>query len=205
MATIKLTVLVIANFVNNGELNRLRVVCESMDAEEIRKKAMAAYFEAVTDEDEIADLDTLDAWEMAQVNEEKWDEDDCMIVGLIDGHPVSVTQSSENNLSFIISCFEFAKDAEKDAERPTYAPPALAYPYGLTEKTISTEGGHITIFMTGAEHVGRIKAVMIETPRGVMPVYKVSSFWEEFHGSHGTLDEAKAEMFKSYNEKVNKN
>lgn len=205
MATIKLTVLVIANFVNNGELNRLPIVCESMDADEIRKKAMAAYFEAVTDEDEIADLDTLDAWEMAQVNEGKWEDDDCMIVGLIDGHPVSVTCSGADDLPFIIRCFEFAKDAEKDAERPPIVPPAMAYPYGLTEKTISTEGGHITIFMTGAAHVGRIKAVMIETPRGVMPVYMVSSFWEEFHGSHGTLDEAKAEIFKSYNEKVNKN
>lgn len=77
----KLTVLVQAWNVNGGELNNLAITADPHNPSDITEKAIAAYFDAVVDVDEQDDYDAAKAWE----------EDDCQVVGIIDGHPTMVT------------------------------------------------------------------------------------------------------------------
>lgn len=77
----KLTVLVQAWNVNGGELNNLAIEADRYNSLDVLQEAKKAYLQAVIDEDEQSDFDPVLQWE----------NDDCQIVGLIDGHPITVT------------------------------------------------------------------------------------------------------------------
>lgn len=92
----KLTVLVIANNVNGGELNNLAIECDPTNIDALLGKAMVSYFNAVTDEHDGVGV------------AERWVFDDCAIVGVIDGHPVTVTGTGINTAQ-LSAFFGYAK------------------------------------------------------------------------------------------------
>lgn len=97
----KLTVLVQAWNVNGGELNNLAIEADRFNSIDILQEAQKAYLTAVVDADEQSDFDPVLQWE----------NDDCQIVGLIDGHPVTVTGIGLND--YLLA--EFLEHARKGA------------------------------------------------------------------------------------------
>lgn len=77
----KLTVLVQAWNVNGGELNNLAIEADRFNSIDILQEAQKAYLTAVVDDDDLIAFNHV----------EQWENDDCQIVGLIDGHPITVT------------------------------------------------------------------------------------------------------------------
>lgn len=98
----KLTVLVQAWNVNGGELNNLAIEADRFNSIDILQEAQKAYLTAVVDADEQSEFDPVLQWE----------NDDCQIVGLIDGHPVTVTGIGVDT-HFMTECLDRAKKYAK--------------------------------------------------------------------------------------------
>lgn len=98
----KLTVLVQAWNVNGGELNNLAIEADRFNSIDILQESQKAYLTAVVDDDDLIAFNHVDQWE----------NDDCQIVGLIDGHPVTVTGIGVDT-HFMAECLERAKKYAK--------------------------------------------------------------------------------------------
>lgn len=99
----KLTVLVQAWNVNGGELNNLAIEADRYNSLDVLQEAKKAYLQAVIDEDEQSDFDPVLQWE----------NDDCQIVGLIDGHPATITGIGIDT-HFMMECLARVVSHEQD-------------------------------------------------------------------------------------------